>query len=100
MTIQNLSILQAFQHFSPKCKIQFLQNSPKEFIRFLSECIVNLLHGNLQDLKKEQVTKYRKQIHALSLVRTTWKERRRILSTKKGLLLIKTISPFVISHLS
>ena len=67
----------------PKCKIQFLQNSPKEFIRFLSECIVNLIHGNLQDLKKEQVLKYRKQIHALSLVITTWKERRRLLSAKK-----------------
>ena len=62
--------------------------------------IVNLLHGNLQELKKEQVLKYRKQIHALSLVRTTWKERRRILSSKKGLSLIHLISPFVINHLS
>ena len=59
---------------------------------------MNLLYENLQDLKEEQVVKYRKQIHALSLVRTTWKERRRILS-KKGLLL-KTISTIVISHLS
>ena len=50
--------------------------------------------------EKRASVKYRKQIHALSLVRTTWKERRRILSTKKGLLLIKTTSPFVISHLS
>ena len=52
MTTQNHSILQAIQHFSPKSKIQLLQNSPEEFIRFLSESIVNLLHGNLQDLKK------------------------------------------------
>ena len=73
MTTQYLSILQAFQDFPPKCKIQFLQNYRKEFIRFLSEWIVNLLHGNLQDSKKEQVLKYRK-IHALSLVRTTWKD--------------------------
>ena len=53
MTTQNLSILQAIQHFSPKSKIQLLQNSPEEIIRFLSESIVNLLHGNLQDLKKK-----------------------------------------------
>ena len=53
MTTQNLSILQAIQHFSPKNKIQFLQNSPEEIIRVLSESIVNLLHGNLQDLKKK-----------------------------------------------
>ena len=85
---------------SLKSKIQLPQNSPEEFIRFLSESIVNLLHGNLQELKQEQVLKYRKEIHALSLVRTTWKERRRILSTRKGLLLRKTISPFVNSHLS
>ena len=38
----------------------------------------------LAKFEKEQVLKYRKQIHSLSLVRTTWKERRRILSTKKG----------------
>ena len=94
MTTQKLSILQAFQHFSPKCKIQFLQNSPNEFIRFLSECVRNLLHGNLHDLKKEQVLKYRKQIHSLFLVRTTWKNS----VYKKGLLLINTISPFVISE--
>ena len=36
---------------------------------------VNLLHGNLHELQTEQVLKYRNQIHALSLVRTTWKER-------------------------
>ena len=46
-----------FQHFSPKCKIHFLQNSPKEFIWLLSDCIVNLLHGILQDLKIVQVLK-------------------------------------------
>ena len=65
-------------------KRMYSEPAPRKFARF----------------EKEQVIKYRKQIHALSLVRTTWKERRRILSTKKGLLLIKTISPFVISHLS
>ena len=92
MTTEKHSILQAFQHFSPKCKKQFLQNSPNEIIRFLSECIVNLLHENLQNLTKEQVCKYRKQIQSLFLVRTTWKNS----VDKKGLLLIKTISPFVI----
>ena len=35
-----------------------------------------------------------------SLKRTTWKQRRSLFSSQKGLLLIKTISPFVINHLS
>ena len=63
----SLFILQAFRKFS-QCKKHFLQNSPREFIRFLSECIVNLLHGNLQDLEKRKVLEYRKQLHSLSLV--------------------------------
>ena len=46
---------------SPKSKIQLLQNSPEEFIRFLSESIVNLLHGNLQDLKKRASLKKSKR---------------------------------------
>ena len=98
----NLSTLQAFQHFSLACKIQFLKTCPKEFIRFLSEWIVNLLQGNLSEVKRRHVLKYRDKLHELSLKRTTWKQRRSLLSSHKGkgLLLKKTISPFVLIHLS
>ena len=50
--------------------------------------------------KKRHVLKYRDKIHELSLKRTTWKKRRSLLSSPEGLLLIKTISPLVINHLS
>ena len=100
MNTLNLSTLQAFQHFSVPCKIQFLKICPKEFIRFLSECIVNLLQGNLSETKRRHVLKYRDEIHDLSLKRTTWKQRRSLFSSQKGLLLIKTNSPIVINHLS
>ena len=82
------------------CKIQFLKTCSKEFIRFLSECIVNLLQGNLPEVKRRHVLKYRDKIHQLTVKRTTWKQRRSLLPSQKGLLLIKTISPFVINHLS
>ena len=82
------------------CKIQFLKTCPKEFIRFLSECINNLLQGILSEVKRRHVLKYRDEIHELSLKRTTWKQRRRLFLSQKRLLLIKTISPFVINHLS
>ena len=56
--------------------------------------------GKLVRSKKKHVLKYRDEIHELSLKRTTWKQRRSLLSSQKRLLLIKTISPFVINHLS
>ena len=96
----NFSTLQSFQHFFFACSIQFLKTCPKEFIRFLSECIVNLLQGNLSEVKRSHVPKYRNEFHALSLKKTTWKQRRSLLSSQKRLLLIKTISQFVINHLT
>ena len=39
------------QSFSHKCKSLLLQFWPKEIIRFLCECIMNLLKGNLQSIK-------------------------------------------------
>ena len=100
MSTQNLSILHAFQSFSRKCKSQFLQSCPKEFIRFLSECIVNILQGNLQSVKRHHVIKYKRELHLLSLKRTTWKQRRDLLTSERGLQLVDTITPFVINHLS
>ena len=96
----NLSTLQAFQHFSLPCKVQFLKTCPKEFIRFLSECIVNLLQGNLSEVKRRHVLKYRDEIHETVFKKNNLEARRSLLSSQKGLLLIKTISPFVINHLS
>ena len=93
MNTINLSTLQAFQYFSLACRIQFLKTFPKEFIRFFSECIVNLLQGNLSEVKRSHVLKYRDEIHELSLKRTTWKQRRILLSAHKGLLLIKQFPP-------
>ena len=56
--------------------------------------------GNLSEVKRRHVLKYRDEIHELSLKRTTWKQRGSLLSSQKGLLLIKTIFPFVINHVS
>lgn len=84
----------------PKCKSQFLQSCPKEFIRFLSECIVNLLKGNLQSIKRHHVVKFKREIKSLSLKRTTWKARRSLLASQKGLHLIDVITPFIINQLT
>ena len=100
MNTQNLSTLQVFQSLSRKCKSHFLQSCPKEFIRFLCECIVNLLKGDLQGIKKHHVVKFQDEVGLLSLKRTNWKQRRNCLSSEKGLQLIAVITTHVINHLS
>ena len=91
---------QVFQSLSHKCKSHFLQSCPKEFIRFLCECIVNLLKGNLQAIKKHHVLKFQDEVRLLSLKRTTWKQRRNVLTSEKGLQLMAVITAPVINHLS
>ena len=82
MNTQNLSTLQVFQSFSHKCKGLFLQSCPKEFIRFLCECIINLLKGSLQSIERHHVVKFQSEVRLLSLKRTTWKQRRDILASE------------------
>ena len=95
MNTQNLSTLQVFQSLSRKGKSHFLQSCPKEFLRFLCECIVNLLKGNLQAIKRHHVVKFQDEVWLLSLKRTTWKQKRNVLSSEKGLQLI-TPPPLII----
>ena len=83
-----------------KCKNLFLQSFPEEFIRFLCECIMNLLKGNLQRIKKHHMAKFQSEVRLLPLKRTTWKQRRDILASQRGLQLIKVNIPPVINNWS
>ena len=83
-----------------KCKSHFLQSCPKGFIRFLCECIVKVLKGNLQTIKRHHVVKYQDEFWLLLLKRTTWKQRINVLLSKKGLQLIAVLTPPVINHWS
>ena len=100
MNTQNLSPLKVFQSLSLECKSRFLQSWPKEFIRFLGECIKNLLKGNLQAIKRHHVIKFQDEVCLLLLKGTTWKQKRNVLSSEKGLQLTAVITPPVINHLS
>ena len=100
MNTKNLSNLEVFQSLSHKCKNVFLQPCPKECIRFLCECIINLLEGNLQSITRHHVAKFPSEIRLLFLKRTIWKQRRDILASEKDLQLIKVFTPPVIDNLS
>ena len=88
---KNLSTLHVFQSFSHKCKSVFLQSCPKEFIRFLCECIINLLNGNLQSIRRHHVVKFQSEFRLLSLKRTIWKQRRDTLRPKEGYTSLKLL---------
>ena len=67
MNTENFSTLQAFPLLSRNCKSQFLQSCSKEFVRFLCECLVNLLKGNLQAIKSLHIVKCQDEVWLLSL---------------------------------
>ena len=95
--ILNAHILEVFQTFTPTFKKLFIQNCPKEFIRFLCECIVNIIHGKLL-IPKSKLQQYRRQLRKLSQKTPSYRERRTVLCSKKGLSLIKVISAAIIDR--
>ena len=100
MSIHYVSILPIFQKISLRLRKQFIHNCPKDFIQFLSERIVNLLRGELRDLRKEDAVKYRKESLELTHKRTPLHKRRTILISTKKLQLKSIITPFVIKRLT
>ena len=84
----------------PQMQKPFVQSCPKEFVRFLSECIVNLLKGILQAIKRHHMVMFQDEVWLLSLQRTTWKQRRIVLSSEKVLQQLVVLRPPVINHLS
>ena len=100
MSTQYVSILPTFQKFSLRLQKQFILNCPKDFIQFQSECLVNLLRGELRHLWKKDVIKYRNEISELTKKRTPLHKRRIILSSTKGFQVISIINPFVNKRLT
>ena len=85
---------------SPQMRKSFPSFFPKKFIRFLCECIISLLEGNLQSIKRHHVAKLQSEVRLLSLKSTTCSHRRENLASEKGSQLIEVNSPPVINHLS
>lgn len=86
-----------FQSFSHKCQELLIKECPSEFISFLCECIINVIAGKLK-IKKVQVARYERQMHRLAQKKPSMTERRIILSSNKGLSLIRIIAPNVVDR--
>ena len=93
MNTQNLSTLQVFQSLCRKCKSHFIRSCPKEFIRFLCECIVNLLKKKFARHKKKSRGKVLRRSFVTIVKKTTWKQRRNILSSENDCNYLTVITP-------
>ena len=98
MSIQYVSILPLFQTLSKKIQKQFILHCPKNFIQFLSECLVKLLGGELSELRKVNVVKHRREISELTQARFSLNKRRNFFSSPKGLQLISVITPLSLTN--
>ena len=88
-----LSTLQVFQSFFHSCKNHLLQSCPKEFLWFFCECMVNLLKGNLQSIKRQHVTQLQNEVRffSLSLWKNHLEEKERFRNPKEGCYSYKSI---------
>ena len=88
-----------FQSLSFKSKSHFLQSCPKFYpvsMRMLSKSA----QRKLQTKKRHHLVKFQDELWLLLLKRTTWKQKRNVLSSEKGLQLTAVITLPVINHLS
>ena len=88
---QNYYTLKLFRNLNKKFQPAFLLHCPKEFIRFLCECIVNLIKGNLPGLGRNQFTRFQEQLRKLTSKSTTLSSRRLILGSKAGIKILSYI---------
>ena len=93
--------------FSPSVPIAFPQMQKslssvllKRVYPFSSRMHSKSTQGKLASQKRHHVVKFRDKVWLLSLKRTTWKQRRNLLSSEKSLQLIAVITPPVLNHLS
>ena len=96
---QNCSTLKTLQKLPNKAKSTILANCDSEFIRFMVECVVNLIDGNLEGLTKQSLKRHEpilKQIYNRKH-KSFRSDQRKLLKSPKGLALINYISPAIIS---
>ena len=101
MTSQNVSTLQLFQTFKPKLKKSFLTHCNGDFIRFLSECIHNILSGVVLMPEDCQLMKFSQEIDQLMKRRKRQQSlsvQRKLSFSTRGLRLIETIYSPVFKH--
>jgi hypothetical protein len=93
--------LKELQNSSPDKRISLIKRAPSCLIRFLCECGLNILRGNLKlsDQQYEELKPHKTSLLKFSKAFSTQKERRQALLKKKGGAL-PVLIPIVLSALA
>ena len=94
---QNCYTLKTLSQLPIKDKKVLLLNVDSESIRFLIDCVTNLILGNLTGVKKSDVVRFRPIITKLYNKRskTFRKEQRKLFASTDGVSLIVKLTPFI-----
>lgn len=102
MRQQAVSMLKHFNTFSPLLKKLHILHCDTEFILFLIEILLNCLSGNIVVQSKDSLKPFKSLFRALTSDRNedqiSIKQKRNLLATNKGLLLLKKLYEPTIKH--
>lgn len=66
-----------------------------DFIRFIVECVVNLVEGNFVKARKQQYEKFKAILKTLTDKKLTRYQQRTLITSDKGLQLLKVLVPLI-----
>ena len=97
---QTVSMLQHFHKFSTLLKRLFLLHCDDQFIRFLTECVINILEGTVSLISKARFQRFEHTISSVFSARQkgNLKLIRRLLSTNKGIQLLAEVYQPITTH--
>jgi hypothetical protein len=72
-----------------------VKNLQNDFIRFIVECVHNLIHGNFEGPRKSQFETHSKVIKLLVKRKISRTKQKKILASADGLNMLKVLSPFI-----
>ena len=105
MNLQNYYTLSLYQKFSPTLRKFLILHCPDEIIKFLCDCIFNVVKGkvSLEKNVREKMSLLSREKSNIETIctkkRVSLKRKRQVLGSDRGLRLLKVVLPSVQSHL-
>lgn len=83
----------------PKVQKEVMRYIDSDFIRFLTECVVNLIAGNFKHAQKSDYKRHTKIMSKIAAAKNRRKQRK-LLHSQPGLLLLKKLGSLIIKKFS
>ena len=95
--IQYVHTVKTIQSLPPNVQKTVLRHIDSDFIRFLVECIVNLLHGNFITARKTRFVSHRFILEKIVKKNINRSQQRSLLISSRGIALLRAISPLIVN---